>query len=96
MRRGSVSLATMTKPFTISLTEAQKEHLRATATREQMTIDQVLADLVQRQIDYDVWFADKVQEGLDALNRGEFLTHEDVAACAKVRRDDLIAKHGGR
>ena len=33
---------------------------------------------VERHLDYDSWFRQQVQKGLDQLDRGEFLTHEEV------------------
>ena len=40
--------------------------------------EQVIIDLVSAQLDYDAWFRQEVQKGIDSLDRGEFLTHEAV------------------
>jgi hypothetical protein len=34
--------------------------------------------LVEHYIDHDVWFREKVKGSLDPLDRGNFLTHEEV------------------
>ena len=36
--------------------------------------------LVEQYIDHDRWFRAQVQEGLDQLDHGQFLSHEDVGA----------------
>jgi predicted transcriptional regulator len=38
---------------------------------------------VEHDVDHDVWFRQKVAGSLDQLNRGEFLTHEEVGARLK-------------
>ncbi len=59
-------------------------------TRElQAKLDRVAADthrgaeeyvqqLVEHYLDYDVWFRQKVTSSLAQLDRGEFVTHEEV------------------
>lgn len=39
--------------------------------------------LVEHYLEHDAWFRQKVKRGLDQLDRGEFLTHEDVGARIK-------------
>ena len=36
--------------------------------------------LVEHYLDHDDWFRRKVKTGLEQLDRGEFLTHEQVGA----------------
>jgi len=36
--------------------------------------------LVEHYVDHDAWFRQQVTRGLEQLGRGEFLTHEEVAA----------------
>ena len=36
--------------------------------------------LVEHYVDHDVWFREQVKKGLDQLDRGEFLTHEEMGA----------------
>jgi predicted transcriptional regulator len=45
--------------------------------------DEYVQQLVEHYLDHDVWFRQKVSGGLKQLDRGEFLTHEEVGACLK-------------
>ena len=36
--------------------------------------------LVEHYVDHDVWFREQVKKGLNQLDRGEFLTHEEMGA----------------
>jgi predicted transcriptional regulator len=36
--------------------------------------------LVEHYIDHDRWFRAQVQEGLDQLDRGHFVSHEEIGA----------------
>ena len=84
----------MSKRLTFELSEEQAEFLHATAEREERSMDDVVSDLVAQQMTYDAWFRRKVQEGVDAIERGEVFTHEEVVERSKKRRAELIAKYG--
>jgi len=40
--------------------------------------DEYVQQLVEQYLDYDVWFRGKVDKSLERLDRGEFLTSEQV------------------
>lgn len=40
--------------------------------------EEYVKQLVEHYLDHDVWFRQQVKKGLDQLDRGEFLTHEEV------------------
>jgi len=40
--------------------------------------EEYVQQLVEHYLDYDVWFRQKVTSSLAQLDRGEFLTHEEV------------------
>ena len=40
--------------------------------------DEYVQQLVEHYVDHDAWFRQKVREGLEQLDRGEYLTHEEV------------------
>jgi len=42
--------------------------------------EEYVKQLVEHYLDHDAWFRQKVKKGLDQLDRGEFLTHEEVGA----------------
>lgn len=83
----------MTVHVDVELTEAQKQQLEAIARHEDVALGELIAKLVQSRLDYDAWVRRKVQDGIDAIERGEFLTQEDVEARAEARRTELIAKY---
>jgi predicted transcriptional regulator len=42
--------------------------------------DQYVQLLVEHYLDHDVWFRQKVKTSLERLDRGEFLSHEEMGA----------------
>jgi predicted transcriptional regulator len=40
--------------------------------------ESLVVEAVERLVCYDEWFTDKVEEGLAAADRGDFLEHEDI------------------
>ncbi len=42
--------------------------------------EEYVKQLVERYLDHDAWFRQQIKRGLDQLDRGEFLTHEEVGA----------------
>jgi predicted transcriptional regulator len=40
--------------------------------------DEYVQQLVENYLDYDAWFRQKLTVSLGQLDRGEFLTHEEV------------------
>jgi predicted transcriptional regulator len=45
--------------------------------------DEYVQQLVEHYLDHDVWFRQKATGSLKQLDRGEFLTHEEVGARLK-------------
>lgn len=39
---------------------------------------EIVESLVERYLDYDDWYRQELQKGLDQLDRGEFLEHDEV------------------
>ena len=42
--------------------------------------EEYVQQLVEHYVDHDVWFREQVKKGLDQLDRGEFLTHDQMGA----------------
>jgi len=42
--------------------------------------EEYIKQLVEHYLDHDAWFRQQVKKGSDQLDRGEFLTHEEVGA----------------
>ncbi|BDC50165.1 hypothetical protein F183_A24810 [Bryobacterales bacterium F-183] len=57
--------------------EVQDKVNRAAAESDSIPAEYV-SKLVETYIDHDAWFRAEVQHGLDQLDAGEFLTHEQV------------------
>ena len=45
--------------------------------------DEYVQQLVEHYVDHDAWFRQKVTASLEQLDRGEFLTHEEVGGRLK-------------
>jgi predicted transcriptional regulator len=42
--------------------------------------EEYVKQLVEHYLEHDAWFRQQVKKGLGQLDRGEFLTHEEVGA----------------
>lgn len=50
------------------------------AAANNSSTDDYVQELVERYVDHDSWFREEVRKGLEQLDRGECLTHEEVRA----------------
>lgn len=50
--------------------------------------EEYVKQLVEHYVDHDAWFRQQVTKGLEQLDRGEFLTHEEAGA----RIDQMFRK----
>lgn len=48
------------------------------AAENQRAPAEYVQQLVENYLEHDAWFRQQVKKGLDQLDRGEFLTHEEV------------------
>ncbi len=55
-----------------------QEKIDRAAEAGHVSSDEYLQRLVEHYVDYDAWFRRKVQASIDQLDRGEFLTDEEV------------------
>ena len=60
--------------------EMQAKVERAAAENNSEAAEYV-QQLVEHYLDHDQWFRRQVQRGLDQLDRGEYVEHEEVWAC---------------
>jgi predicted transcriptional regulator len=42
--------------------------------------EEYVRQLIEHYLDHDAWFRQKVKAGLGQLDRGEFVTHEEIGA----------------
>ena len=59
--------------------ELQAKVERAAAENQSEPAEYV-EKLVESYVEHDTWFRQKVKQGLEQLDRGEFLTHEEMGA----------------
>ena len=48
------------------------------AAENSSDVDGYVQQLVESYVDHDVWFREQVKEATEQLDRGEFLTHEEM------------------
>lgn len=59
--------------------ELQAKVERAAAENQSEPAEYV-QQLVENYVEHDLWFRQQVKKGLDQLDRGEFLTHEEMGS----------------
>jgi predicted transcriptional regulator len=64
----------------VHFTPELQARLDRVASENRRGTDEYVQQLVENYLDHDAWFRQKVNSSLGKLDRGEFLTHEDVAA----------------
>lgn len=50
------------------------------AAENQSDPAQYVEKLVENYVEHDAWFRQNVKKGLEQLDRGEFITHEEIGA----------------
>jgi predicted transcriptional regulator len=64
----------------VHFTPEVEAKIQRAAAEHSSRADTYVQQLVERHLDHDSWFRQQVKKGLDQLDRGEFLTHEEVGA----------------
>jgi predicted transcriptional regulator len=62
----------------ISLAPEVEARLARIASEAGKPANQVVQELVANYVDHDEWFKREVQKGLDSLDGGKFVSHEEV------------------
>ncbi len=68
------------KAMEIHFTPEMQAKLESLAAANRRDADEYVQQLVESYVDHDAWFRQEVAEGLQQLDRGEFLTHQEVGA----------------
>ena len=55
-----------------------QEKLTRLAAQQGRDSESLVAEAVERLVNYDEWFLQEVEKGLAAADRGELVDHEDV------------------
>jgi len=74
----------------ISLAPELEARLARVASEAGKAANQVVQELVADYLNHDEWFKNEVQKGLDSLDRGKFVSPEDVG-----RRIERILRRCG-
>jgi predicted transcriptional regulator len=64
----------------VSLTPEQEAELRKLATRKGRNADELAQDVLRLYLENEAQFVEAVRRGLNSLDRGEYVPHEEVAA----------------
>ena len=64
----------------IPLTPELEGKLKRIASQTGRPAGQVVQELIAKYLEHDEWFRSEVEKGRASLDRGEFVTHEDVGA----------------
>lgn len=64
----------------LRLTPELQAKVERAAAENNSDAEGYLQQLVEHYLEYDQWFRQQVQKGLDQLDRGEYLEHEEVWA----------------
>ncbi len=77
----TLGLAFLTlKAMEVHLTPELQAKVDRVAAANHRRTDEYVQQLVESYVDHDAWFRQNAAEGLAQLDRGEFLTHEEVGA----------------
>jgi len=64
----------------LRLTPELQAKVERAAAENKSDAAEYVQQLVENYVDHDQWFRQQVQKGLDQLDRGEYLEHEEVWA----------------
>jgi predicted transcriptional regulator len=74
------AVSSYNQAMSIHLRPDQETHLQEIAARSGRDPNQLAQEAVDDLIEYDAWYRQQVAEGFAQLDRGEFVTHEEVGA----------------
>ena len=70
----------MTVHVSFDLDEAQKAELERIARHENITLQALMARLVEQRLEYERWFEAEVQKGIDDARAGRLTDHDEAVA----------------
>ncbi len=85
-----------TEAFTVR-TEAEIMHrLDKLASRLDRSRNYLVNQAIKEYLEVHAWQIEKIQEGIEAANRGQLIAHEDVMAEMDTLIQEHIDRHEGR
>ncbi len=76
----SVTAFHIVEAMEVHFTPELQAKVESVAAENRRDADEYVQQLVESYLDHDAWFRQKVTASVDWLDRGEFLTHEEVGA----------------
>ena len=76
----SCSVAIYRRGMNVRITPDQEARLADLASRTGKDADELIQEAVTRFLDEDARFLKAVEDGFESLDRGQFVTHEEVRA----------------
>jgi predicted transcriptional regulator len=67
----------------VNLNPELQAKLVRVADENNRAVEEYVQQLVEHYVDHDAWFRQQVKKGLDQLDRGEFVSHEEVGTRVK-------------
>jgi predicted transcriptional regulator len=64
----------------VNFTPETQAKLNRVAAESRSGLAEYVQQLVEHYVDHDAWFGQKVKEGFAQLDRGEFVSHEEMGA----------------
>jgi len=64
----------------VHLTPELEAKVQRIAAENRCGAEDYVQELVEHYVDHDAWFRQEVKKGLDQLDRGESVPHEEVVA----------------
>jgi predicted transcriptional regulator len=62
----------------VNLSPELQAKLNHVAAENNSGAEEYVRQLVENYLEHDAWFRQKVKDGLGQLDRGEFITHEEI------------------
>ena len=82
----------MTVQVDVELTDAQKQQLEAIARHEEIPLGELIAKLVQSRLDDEARFRAAVQKGIDDIEQGRWIDHDEFVARRHRMREELLGR----
>lgn len=64
----------------VHFTPELQDRLNQVAAENSSGSEEYVQQLVEHYLDHDAWFRQRVRKGLEQLDRGEFVTHEEIGS----------------
>ena len=64
----------------VNLNPELQAKLARVAGENNRSVEEYVQQLVELYLDHDAWFRQQVKKGLEQLDRGEFISHDEIGA----------------